>query len=71
MQIQTIEQLIRTVPWVAEALYADPAHLRRTTQGVVQAVLMTADPQERAAEVERLLADWDAAAVARFGELVG
>ena len=64
----TVEQLVRTVPHVAEALYGDASALDANWADVMAAVALDDDPQESGRRLEAALAATDAAAVARFEE---
>jgi len=66
----TVEQLVRSVPHVAEALYGDPEALDANWADVMAAVALVEDPQESRARLESALAATDAAAVARFEALL-
>ena len=59
----TVERLVREVPYVAEAFYEDAAIHQAALSAVVAAVLTGGD-------VEVALRDWDATVVARFRELL-
>lgn len=65
----TVEQLIRAVPLLAEALYGDPAHHRQTL-AVAAALVEDAPDETLVAQVQAAQASWDAAAVERFRVLV-
>lgn len=63
---RSIERLIREVPWVAEAFYADTADHDATLLAMAGA--LACDDVARA--VEQALAPWDARAVGRYRNLV-
>ena len=62
----TVEQLVRTVPHVAESLYGDAASHDANWADVLAAVTLIEDPRECGAQLEAALAGTDAAAVERF-----
>lgn len=66
----TVEQLVRTVPHVAEALYGDAEAHDANWADVMEAVALIEDPRESGARMEAALAATDAAAVARFEALL-
>ncbi len=59
----TVERLVREVPYVAEAFYAEPDGHQRALAAVVAAVTSGGD-------VAAALAEWDAAVLERFGRYV-
>jgi len=67
---QTVERLVRDVPYVAEALYGDPGDHRQMVGQVATLVTTESDPDRRAARLLETLADWDARATARFRQLL-
>lgn len=62
----TVERLVREVPLVAEALYADRAMLHQTV-GTIAGALTSTDPApDVVAQVERAMCAFDEAALTRF-----
>lgn len=66
----TVEQLVRTVPHVAEALYGDADAHAANWADVMEAVALVEDPHASGVRMEAALAATDAAAVARFEALL-
>jgi len=66
----TVEQLVRTVPHVAEALYGDAEAHAANWADVLEALTLVDDPVACGARLEAALAGTDVAAVARFEALL-
>lgn len=64
----SVEDVLRQTPAVAEAVYGDPKIVRSTLETVVRAVLLGGE--EGVVAIGEALAKWDAAATRRFRRVV-
>jgi len=64
--LRTTERLVRSVPYVAEALYEDRTFHKKVIRDITRALGSGGSPAEVAAKLERILAGWDRRTVSRF-----